>query len=226
MNLNPKHIVFFLRYGIISGFSLIFVSCHPGPKPTIIVKDAISNIPGPDSTEIPDSARHTHTLTVKLDAADSVENYDLDEHLFGKFFGDRASFYIIKDPNNRINGIKVKSMTLFYLDGTLFKTKYVLEKNIADYLINNYPQFTLRGFDLKNRDLMNREKIFYKKNRKWSLNPGLDNYEIIWRLGRNEMIMRVNENDPEMAYQYTVNDKNYKKILYTIENSAYFSNPR
>ncbi len=200
--------------GFIALLFIVLNSCQTGPKHKLVISGNLL-----DSVQVSDSVRPSRILSVKLDDKDTLERYDLDEHLFGRFFGNRASFYIIKNPNNRINGVKVKSMTLYYLDGSLFKTKYILDKNISEFLINNYPQFTLRGFDVGNRKILSNEKIFYRKKKKWYLNSTLDNYEIIWRLGRNEMKMRVNANDTIATYQYIVNNKNYDRILTSIENS-------
>lgn len=143
---------------------------------------------------------------------------DLEENLFGKFYGERATFYIIPDPGTEIYDKPVRTITLYYLDGKHSKTKYVLEGNIADDLINDYRKFNIRGFDEKNRQLLKTEKIYSRKKRRWILNARLDNYEIQWILGNNSRArMRVNVNDSLAPYEYSVRDLDYEKRLTRIE---------
>jgi hypothetical protein len=156
-------------------------------------------------------------VPVRLGGRDSVADYDLEDHLFGKFYGDRAGFYIIKNPSDKIFGHKVNSITLLYLDGRLYKTKYVVEDNIANDLINLYPRFYIRGFDEFNRRILKNEEIYYRGKSRWYLNDNLTNYDIRWKIGDNIMRLRINKNDPEESYQYIVKNQQSEKTFSVIE---------
>jgi hypothetical protein len=162
----------------------------------------------------------TSQAVIPYEAGDSswIEDpNDLEENLFGKFYGERATFYIIPDPGTEMYDKPVRSITLYYLDGKHSKTKYVLEDNIVDDLINDYRKFNIRGIDEKNRQLLKTEKIYSRKHKRWALNARLDNYEIQWTLGNTRARMRVNENDSLTAYEYSVRDLDYEKRLARIE---------
>ena len=193
---------------------LSLTACKPGHKQSFAPE-----IIFPDSAVTVDSISGTKLLNLKPAENDSLSGDDLDENLFGKFYGDRAAFYIIKNPGYKIFGENIKSITLFYLDGNLFKTKYIMENNITDRLINKYPRFSFRGFDERNRELMGVEKIFYKEDKKWFLNKHLTNYDIHWLIGNYEMRMRVNERDSLETYIYIVKNKIYERTFSEIERS-------
>ncbi len=193
---------------------LLLASCNLRHSPMIrkhlVLKDSVNNS---------DSQRYVNMYSIRVDRRDTTVDYNLDEYLFGKFYGNRASYYIIKDPPNKIYGQKIKSMTLFFLDGQLYKTEYALERNIAFELINNYHQFSIRGFNEYNRSIMESETVFFKNNKRWYLNGHLDNYDIQWRVGNERMILRVDESNKDEPYRYIVKSLKYDRLLYSIERT-------
>ena len=182
-----------------------------------------AEMPSKDTLNLAGKTTPVTLVPVKLGQADSVSDYDLEDHLFGKFYGDRAGFYIIKNPENKIFGHKVNSITLYYLDGKLYKTKYVVDSNLVNDLINIYPQFHIRGFDKTNRYILKSEGIYYRKNKRWYLNDSLSNYDIKWKVGGNNMRLRINKNNEEEPYQYIVKNRNYEQALARIEDREYYS---
>ena len=205
-SLTPILILFVvLPLTIISG-------CHSKKEKSIEAGNLPSDSAGYTPQVIP-----LKQVSDSIGEKDNTSDEDLDEHLFGKFYGDRAGFYIFDNPSNTILGHKVKSMTLFYLDGKLYKAKYIINDNLVNDLINMYPRFYIRGFDMKNREMLKDKMIYYRKNKKWYMNDSLSNYDIQWKVGGNEMQLRINENNPDRAYQYVVKSRDYDEALAVIQ---------
>ncbi len=115
------------------------------------------------------------TLNTKATTPTSTGNA---ENLYGKFFYDRAKFYIIKNPKNRLHSSSIKSVTLVYLDDVLYKTKYSLSSNIVEELLKKYGVFNIVGYDFTNRDIISSEKVMSEENGIFVLNKKLDNYQL------------------------------------------------
>jgi len=73
-----------------------------------------------DNKEVPEKL-----LTLNTPPTATSTQEDIEENLFGKFFCDRAEFYVIKNPQNEVYATRPESITLFYLDGELRQTKYI-----------------------------------------------------------------------------------------------------
>jgi hypothetical protein len=127
--------------------------------------------------------------SVKLD---SFSEEELEKNLFGRFFNDRAEFFVIKEPNMKILGSSVRAMTLYYIDGVLCKTKYELVENIAPQLINAYGKFSIMGRDSINSNLLRHEAVLVGDKAK-HLNPGLDNYNMVWNRNDKYFIFHADE---------------------------------
>lgn len=193
-------------------FLIVLSGCHSSEKSA-----ENSDVSSKDTLQIVRKSPPIAIVPVKLGQVDSASNYDLEDHLFGKFFGDRAGFYIINNPDNRIFGHKVLSITLYYLDGKLYKTKYVVNDNLVNDLINIYPRFHIRGFDETNREILKTKGIYYRMKKRWYLNDSLSNYDIQWKVGSNNMRLRINKDDKEEPYQYIIKNRHYEEALASIE---------
>ncbi len=139
------------------------------------------------------------------------------ENLHGRFLGDRAEFYIIKNPKNKIHDSPITSVSLVYLDAYLYKSKYILTNNIVLELIKQHGAFTISGYDFINRDIIADEKLLIKNNGMDYLNSKLNNYLLRWDIGDSEIIYRVNSTIG--LYEYTKRRKDYKITFWSIEHS-------
>lgn len=148
---------------------------------------------------------------------DTLRQYELGKNLFGKFFQQRAEFYIIENPNKTIYNHPVKSITLYFLDGTLSKTKYELEADISDDLIQSYGAFTIKGYDSITRMLFRQEKVIANVNNKKVLNKNLINYELKWEMTSKFIYTRVDRSKPKARYEYIESLKNYDAKFRGIE---------
>lgn len=156
-------------------------------------------------------------LVLNTNPVSSTAEGDIKENLYGKFFYDRAEFYIIKNPKNKKHSSSIESITLVYLDDNLFKTKYSLSSNIVEELIEKYGVYEISGYDFDNRGLISTEKVMIEKNGAMMLNKKLDNYQLTWQLETKEIIYRVNSRLEEAIFEFTERRKDYKNRFRDIE---------
>lgn len=164
-----------------------------------------------DNKEVPEGL-----LTLNTHPRAESAQEDIAGNLFGKFFCDRASFYIIKNPKNEIFSSRPESITLFYLDGELRQTKYVLRHGIATNLLRELGSFRIAGLDRRNRDLISARKIVQRTENGVQLNSQLDNYELKWTFGDKEIRYRVRRNSKE-KFVYVEKVSTYEKEFKAIE---------
>jgi len=161
-------------------------------------------------------------LALSIDA-NPVEMKDIEEELqgnsFGKFFHKNAEFFIIDNPKNRVYNSKVSSIRLYYLYEKLCQTKYFLEEDITNRLINKFGQFKITGFDFDNRDEIENGKIVSKINGEWRLREEFTNYRLSWEIGDKEILLRVNKYDPGEPYVYIERVADYKDLFRSLEYS-------
>lgn len=173
----------------------------------------------PEVAEIKKSEKNISERFLRIDGqADTLRNYELGKNLFGRFFKQRAEFYIIENPNKTIYNRPVKSITLYFLDGTLAKTKYELEDDISDDLIHSYGTFTIKGYDTLTRALFRKEKIVSIKERKKILNKNLMNYELKWDLSSKFVYTRVDKSAPRKRFEYIESLKQYSSKFKQLES--------
>ncbi|MDQ3536715.1 MAG: hypothetical protein M3421_13930 [Bacteroidota bacterium] len=167
-----------------------------------------------------EEATHLDILKNKTIDVDLDENMPLDEieeQLFGKFFDERAEFFVIEEPHKTILNAKVKKLTLIFLDGKLSKLKYILDANISNELLNNYGKCKITGLDPENKYLMKNKDIIIKEKDKYLLSENLNNYQIQWDLGERSLLMRVLTIKDEKLYEYEEKIKDYEKYFKYLE---------
>lgn len=170
-----------------------------------------------DSEVIPEKL-----LTLNTKPILNIEQGNIKANLFGKFFYNRAEFYIIEKPQNKIYSTQTESITLFYLDGELCQTKYLLKNNIASFLLKDLGDFIIKGFDLKNRDIISSGQYIIRDGKKLSLNNSLDNYQLKWAFENKEIIYKVNTANNLANFEYLEKRKDYEEEFKAIErNSSY-----
>lgn len=157
------------------------------------------------------SGKNVSERFLRIDGqADTLRSYELGRNLYGKFFRERAEFYIIENPNKTIYNRPVKSITLYFLDGTLAKTKYELEEDISDDLIQSYGNFTIQGYDTLTRRLVKSKRIIHVINDKKILNKTLTNYQLKWNVDSKFIYARVDKSGPRKRFEYIESLKEYE----------------
>jgi hypothetical protein len=158
-------------------------------------------------------------LTLNTQPATKSSLTSMDENLFGRFFCDRAEFYVIKNPQNNLYSSKTESITLFYLDDQLRQTKYILTNDITTFLINDLGSFKIQAFDVKNKEIVKKEKVIIQTKDGVALNNKLDNYELRWVFSDKEIKYRVNVN-ATIQFLYTEKTKGFEKEFNQIEKNC------
>ena len=137
--------------------------------------------------------------------------------LFGKFFCDRAEFYVVNDPLSSIYSARIISVTLSYLDGELRKSKYILEKDIAPELIRELGgKFGIVALDETNKKILDTEGALDPSGTDAIINPKLDHFEIRWSFGDKEVRYRVSRRS-SVPFIYTHKVRNFEKELLALE---------
>lgn len=165
-----------------------------------------------DDQKVPD-----RLLTLNTEAKIEVMQGSVSGNLFGKFFCDRAEFYIIKNPQNNIFSAKANSIVLYYLDQQLRQTKYALTKDIVTQLVSSLGSFSIVGLDNKNRKIVHSKRIVNKTKNGWTFNSQLDRYELEWTFGDKQIKYRVNPDNHEGQFVYLEKTKDYEKEFKALE---------
>ena len=189
--------------------NVLLVSCNK----EIDTKEQVAEV-----NQINKSEKNISERFLRIDGkSDTLRKYELGKNLYGKFFRQRAEFYIIENPNKTIYNKPVKAITLYFLDGTLAKTKYELDEDISDELIHSYGTFTIKGYDTLTRALFKKEKIITIKNRKKTLNKNLTNYELKWDLESKYVYTRVSRAGQKKRFEYIEALKQYSSKFKQLE---------
>jgi hypothetical protein len=156
-------------------------------------------------------------LTLKNENPGEVNRDTLMGNLFGRFFCDRAEFFVIDDPTNEIYSKRPSTIVLYFLDGALCQSKYELEENISDRLFTELGKCRIRGLDARNKMIIAANEIRINSNGSTMFNPKLDNYELRWTMGDKEIRFRVERIKDRKTFTYTERLKSYEKEMDRIE---------
>jgi hypothetical protein len=150
---------------------------------------------------------------------DSVARPWLKDHLFGKFFEDRAEFFVIQGSSSEILGAPVSTIILYYLDERHCQSKFILTENIADKLIARYGTFNLTPLDQNNRDLLETKNILIEEDGHKMLNRSFTHVELSWKLQDKIIRYRLEARSQDERFVYTEHIPDYDKIFRTVEKA-------
>ena len=132
-----------------------------------------------------------------------------DQYLYGDFFEERASFYIIEQPELFLSDAEVLRLTLYFIDGVLCKKKFVLNKDISTSLIKSYGGFKFLPLNLQSKTVSKKDKIIVKTEAGHHLNEQINKYQLKW-----------DKNDTAIKYRFK-SDSLEVRITLEEELSAY-----
>ena len=122
----------------------------------------------------------TYSL-IQVEIGSTKEQMSVDqEHLYGKFFDDRAEFYIVENPELYISSTLVNRLTLYFIDGTLCKKKYELDSDISNDLMKAYGGFRFKALNDTTYKLSRSEKIVLKTSEGNEINDKFNRYQMKW----------------------------------------------
>jgi hypothetical protein len=156
-------------------------------------------------------------LTLQNEITTHQQDDTFRNNLFGRFFCDRAEFFIIDNPQNNIYREKPQSIVLFFLDGELCQTKYQLNNNIANRLYKELGRCNIAGLDARNKKIIDNRDILVKSAGETFINYQLDNYELKWIFGDKEIRYRVEKTKDGNKFTYTEKLRKYEKQYNEIE---------
>lgn len=127
------------------------------------------------------SANATTYNLLTLEVGTPLEEVQINERqLHGKFFQDRAWFYVVEKPELYISNTEVTELTLYFIDGVLCKKKYLLTEDISSALMKSYGGFKFKSLNHRTRDITKKEKIVMKTAKGNQLNEKLERFEMKW----------------------------------------------
>lgn len=126
-----------------------------------------------------DKAATYGLISVEIGATKEQVSVD-QEHLYGKFFDDRAEFYIVENPELYISSSQVNRLTLYFIDGTLCKKKYELDSDISTELMKAYGGFRFRALNDTTYKLSRSEKIVLKTKEGNVVNDKFNRFQMKW----------------------------------------------
>jgi len=135
------------------------------------------------------TAQEQTLITVKIGTSKSDIEID-DVHLHGKFFDDRAEFFVVEQPLLYLGDTKVEELTLYFIDGVLCKKKYELEKDISSDLMKTYGTFKFKALNDSSKVISKQEGVL-AKGKKRTINNNLTYYRMKWP-----------KNSPLLYYEY------------------------
>ena len=203
-----------MKIAVILLTGLLLTSCGKSDEAGIVKNDNSSKR---KRINLNNTVVSEELLTLQTDKTSPGKNDTLHNNLFGRFFCDRAEFFIIDNPQNDIYLEKPRSIVLFFLDGELCQTKYELGNNIANRLYKELGRCRIAGLDGKNKKIIDAKNILVKSAGETSLNHQLDNYELKWIFGDKEIRYRVEKTKDGTRFTYTEKLKAYEKQYNQIE---------
>lgn len=164
---------------------------------------------------VPSGMLEVDTAVVLKDL--ETETNLLEEHLFGKFFNDRAEFYIIKNPDNKMFHSDIEKITLYYIDGILCKTRYDLDRAVAEALVDNYGSFKIMGLDSVNTRIVKSGDVLRSETGLTKLNSELNNFEMTWRKRDKVFVYRHVDNDSVRQFTFVEKLDDYDRRLRSVD---------
>lgn len=205
-----------MRYiRIIALVFITLISCKETSEEKNPEKQSASNkrrVVKLDGQQVPD-----RLLTLNSASNLDVLKGSVSGNLFGKFFCDRAEFYIIKNPQNNVFSAKANSIVLYYLDQQLRQTKYILSVDIVTQLVNSLGNFSITGLDKKNSKIIQARRVVSKTEKGWEFNNELDNYELEWTYGDKQIKYIASPHHFEGPFVYLEKVKDYEKEFKALE---------
>ena len=141
----------------------------------------------------------------------------LEDYRFGKFFQERAEFFVIQDTKSKIFETRISTIIMYYLDGVHCQSRFILTENVADKLIAQYGTFTITPLDENNKRVLTEASVMINENGKKRINPELTHYELLWKLPSKYIRLHVDKDNPYEPYVYSEHVPDYHRLFRELE---------
>lgn len=170
--------------------------------------------------EIPEPQKLPADLQIlTINESFEEERPPLDNYLFGKFFQDRAEFFVIQHSNSTIFDTPVSTVVLYYLDGEHCKTKFIMTEDISARLMAEYGNFKIIPLDEPTKELVSKEEIVITNQNKKLINKAFKKYELLWKLNNKIVRFKVDLDNPTEPFVYTEHVPHYDNLYRNLESS-------
>ena len=171
----------------------------------------------------------SHNVKSKQDSGVKVVTEDFfsdknnltEEDLFSKFFGDRAELVVVENPSNQIFGAFIDKIILYYIDGKLCQTKYILMQDITDTLVNKFQKASAMGLDEQNEKIIDDGKWLSFSNNQWHVSDKLTHYQLMWELPDKQITLRIDEEKQVEGIEYIETLPSYEKFYKEREHGTF-----
>ena len=136
-----------------------------------------------------------------------------DRHLYGNFFEERASFYIIEQPELFLSDAEVLRLTLYFIDGVLCKKKFLLNKDISTSLIRSYGGFKFLPLNMQSKTASKKNKIIIKTENGHQLNGDINKYQLKWDKNDTAIKYRFKNDSVELIVTLEEELTAYRQLL-------------
>lgn len=192
-----------------------FLSCQRVERTHQSTEDASTKIDLPEPQRLPADLQ-----ILTINESFKEERPSLDDYLFGKFFQDRAEFFVIQHSNSTIFDTPVSTVVLYYLDGDHCKTKFILTEDIGARLMAEYGNFKIIPLDEPTKELLSQEEIIVTDKDKKVINKALRKYELLWKLNTKIVRFKVDLDNPTEPFVYTEHVPQYDNLYRNLESAS------
>ncbi|WP_258102011.1 hypothetical protein [Marinoscillum pacificum] len=158
---------------------IVFLITKCTPKKPIETEAKIKGLTESEKKANIDEAVTYDLISVEIGATQEQLNVS-QQHLYGKFFDDRAEFYIVENPDLYVSEALVNRLTLYFIDGTLCKKKYELDTDISQELMKAYGGFRFKALNDTTYKLSREENIVVKSDTGNFINDSFNRYQMKW----------------------------------------------
>lgn len=158
---------------------VVFLMTNCSPKKPIETEAKIKGLTESEKKANIDEAVTYDLISVEIGATQEQLNVS-QQHLYGKFFDDRAEFYIVENPDLYVSEALVNRLTLYFIDGTLCKKKYELDTDISQELMKAYGGFRFKALNDTTYKLSREENIVVKSDTGNFINDSFNRYQMKW----------------------------------------------
>jgi hypothetical protein len=166
--------------------------------------------------------RGVRTVEMSLGEEVAPDRAALKKNLYGKFFNDRAEYYIVENPRNTLMESPIHRATLYYFDGKLYRVKYLVAEDKASQLMRSRPRFSIRALTQMGKQALATEPaVTQSSDGTIRVNPLVDDYELIWK--DQDMIVKWRRVKAEKNYEYSEYNTAYVTKYRELQRDEYLT---
>ncbi|MDN4164458.1 hypothetical protein QWY31_03040 [Cytophagales bacterium LB-30] len=200
------------KIAMLSGaISLLFSCQNPSSEKLTSeqkTEDSVAHV-----NHVPLAATHVYDTVSRLEHADEA----LADKLFGSFYEDRATYYVIPNPDRKLYGQAVDRMVLYYLDSEMLKVKYSLSEDIVHQLIRDYGKFKIKALDSLSQSLLDKGDFLVHGIQGKQFSDSMMAYRITWEVGDKQLVYEVHKSQEPPVYEFVEKSAYYDDFLLAVK---------